>query len=157
MQHVRMKTTHPAYSIISFPPSAKKCLEAYTMALDKQLQVLMVVVTYTIISIAMVFLNKTLGNLTPLFITWYQCVITGTCTDGMDAQPLELDCKSKDRATLVIVDLSVYPCGSTSSRSHSLHLHPPSTLEIEWNMFPNLTPIYSNYQCNFRRGGATGK
>ena len=44
--------------------------------MSKALQILAVVASYCTISISMVFLNKILGKFSPMFVTWYQCVVT---------------------------------------------------------------------------------
>ncbi len=42
----------------------------------KYFNVIGIVSLYCVISISMVFLNKYLGSSAPLFVTWYQCVVT---------------------------------------------------------------------------------
>ena len=46
------------------------------MVLPKSIQIISVIATYCTISISMVFLNKILGKFSPMFVTWYQCVVT---------------------------------------------------------------------------------
>ena len=52
------------------------------MALGEKAKIALVVIAYNVISISMVFINKFLVSQkdasipAPLFVTWYQCVIT---------------------------------------------------------------------------------
>ena len=53
-----------------------KYLLIFTMGVQKSLQIISVIIIYCTISISMVFLNKILGKFSPMFVTWYQCVVT---------------------------------------------------------------------------------